>query len=154
MATNDGGPAFPCDSSQKQYPTQEGMSLRDWFAGQALVGIVGRIPVGSSSASRLVKIAYRYADMLLDERDRKQREVVAREHFASKKESFENCVQWAKANGLKDTRAVKAIGEAGISSFSQINREILEEVRNCGDRTIGLIFAWRNAALAKEVQRD
>lgn len=33
---DDGGPAFPCDSTNKQFPTQCGMSLRDWFAGQAL----------------------------------------------------------------------------------------------------------------------
>lgn len=32
--SNDGGPAFPNGIYQ------EGMSLRDWFAGQALVGIL------------------------------------------------------------------------------------------------------------------
>lgn len=40
---NDGGPAFPVTASTG-YPRdgvycRDGMSLRDWFAGQALVGI-------------------------------------------------------------------------------------------------------------------
>ena len=30
---NDGGPAFP--HAHEDYPFQHGMSLRDWFAGQA-----------------------------------------------------------------------------------------------------------------------
>jgi hypothetical protein len=30
----DGGFAFPCDSTNKQFPTQEGMTLRDYFASQ------------------------------------------------------------------------------------------------------------------------
>ncbi len=42
---DDGGPAFPCEgpfnpkfpASRYAYP---GMSLRDWFAGQALGGVV------------------------------------------------------------------------------------------------------------------
>lgn len=33
---NDGGPAFPVPYST----TQDGMSLRDWLAGQALQGIL------------------------------------------------------------------------------------------------------------------
>ena len=38
MATNDGGPAFPCAPEAYNYHRQ-GMSLRDWFAGQALAGM-------------------------------------------------------------------------------------------------------------------
>jgi hypothetical protein len=33
---NDGGPAFACASNNFDSP---GMSLRDWFAGQALAGL-------------------------------------------------------------------------------------------------------------------
>lgn len=39
----DGGPAFPRPYSEDEsvyYPDQEGMSLRDWFAGQAMQGII------------------------------------------------------------------------------------------------------------------
>lgn len=37
-AINDGGPAFPIPSGGQPQP---GMSLRDWFAGQALAGMLG-----------------------------------------------------------------------------------------------------------------
>ena len=38
MITNDGGPAFPCAAFAPSDDGifQAGMSLRDWFAGQAL----------------------------------------------------------------------------------------------------------------------
>lgn len=49
MKTDDGGPAFPRPISEDRthgdlfdgndmVPAQNGMSLRDWFAGQALAG--------------------------------------------------------------------------------------------------------------------
>lgn len=53
MATNDGGRAFPQHVLQLKADKQSslscnyGMSLRDWFAGQALAGAAG----GSSPAS-------------------------------------------------------------------------------------------------------
>ena len=42
---NDGGPAFPCGSydpttAAEQAPVVSGMSMRDWFAGQALQGVL------------------------------------------------------------------------------------------------------------------
>ena len=44
MSNNDGGQAFPTHpilyGSADQHMAQ-GMSLRDWFAGQALAGIMG-----------------------------------------------------------------------------------------------------------------
>jgi hypothetical protein len=38
MSKNDGGPAFPIETTATPYAP--GMSLRDWFAGQALAGIM------------------------------------------------------------------------------------------------------------------
>ena len=45
MTIIDGGPAFPrsegsSDARRSPKPNQADMSLRDWFAGQALVGIL------------------------------------------------------------------------------------------------------------------
>jgi hypothetical protein len=39
---NDGGPAYPQDLQGRRGddPQYQGMSLRDWFAGQALAGIM------------------------------------------------------------------------------------------------------------------
>ena len=36
MSTNDGGPAFPVPGNPATMP---GMTLRDWFAGQAMAGM-------------------------------------------------------------------------------------------------------------------
>lgn len=40
---DDGGPAFPSEVGGKTPPDQRsGMSLRDWFAGQAMAGLLAR----------------------------------------------------------------------------------------------------------------
>lgn len=74
-AVNDGGPAFPSEQgstpegcwNQSYTP---GMSLRDWFAGQALAGV---LPVckedtlgrGQSKAQVFAQRAYEIADAML-----------------------------------------------------------------------------------------
>ena len=43
MSTNDGGPAFPVPADhfeQRIHPDWRGMTLRDWFAGQAMAAMV------------------------------------------------------------------------------------------------------------------
>lgn len=55
---DDGGQAFPT--------THDGMSLRDWFAGMALQGILSGD--WSDSAESCVKKAYTAADMMIAER--------------------------------------------------------------------------------------
>lgn len=63
----DGGPAFPnfaVNLSGLKHE-QPGMTLRDWFAGQALAS------AGSSSldAVRIAKACYERADAMLAQRD-------------------------------------------------------------------------------------
>ena len=60
MTTNDGGPAFPSDYIPGT-ATTPGMTLRDWFAGQALTGAVqfGENP------RRLADRCYEIADAML-----------------------------------------------------------------------------------------
>jgi hypothetical protein len=78
---NDGGPAFPRPNSIEPNGTNswanDGMTLRDWFAGQALDAaidayIVGNGPtLGTDHLSRNVAAhAYRIADALIAERDK------------------------------------------------------------------------------------
>lgn len=75
MKKNDGGPAFPRPLSTDEHVNQcnvsmdqQGMFLRDWFAGQALAGYVasgdGDIAHGVLAAS-----CYKIADAMLDERN-------------------------------------------------------------------------------------
>ena len=59
----NGGSAFPYSFGQSAYG---GMSLRDWFAGQALKAI---IPIAENITVHVaVKLAYNYADVMIVER--------------------------------------------------------------------------------------
>ena len=76
----DGGPAFPqivaeihgqaTHSSDFGMP---GMSLRDWFAGQAMAAMISK-PLSGSVAIEVftatAESAYRFADAMLAERDK------------------------------------------------------------------------------------
>ena len=67
---NDGGPAFPRPSVYDPEDAifcmgQSGMSLRDWFAGQAMAGITSSSGFRPSTAA---KEAYAFADAMLEKR--------------------------------------------------------------------------------------
>lgn len=71
---NDGGPAFPTPENKFGEYTP-GLSLRDWFAGQALAGWLATYgPHDSHPADRegspelLAKDAYTLADAMLEAR--------------------------------------------------------------------------------------
>lgn len=67
---DDGGSAFPSPGIVFPQGTQqgayEGMSLRDWFAGQALAGAMAA--GGYGSAEKTSSMAYQAADAMLNER--------------------------------------------------------------------------------------
>lgn len=67
---NDGGPAFPHgDRGVNPYP---GMSLRDYFAAQALSGLCARIGYRpTSQPDELITTAYSLADAMIAECNRK-----------------------------------------------------------------------------------
>ena len=72
-ADKDGGPAFPSQEEDGGggYVTHRGMTLRDWFAGQALAGIMcsnGR-PTGDEAKALW---AYEMADAMLAAREKGQ----------------------------------------------------------------------------------
>lgn len=76
--TNDGGPAFPMSSGEEPRQNSithynEGMSLRDWFAGQALKMIVINDVSGRPENFRehYSKGAYAWADAMLAARKAK-----------------------------------------------------------------------------------
>lgn len=71
----DGGPAFPfkCQGPTTAPEFYYGMSLRDWFAGQALSNPDLSLTMDSSTATEAQRTAmrcYRYADAMLAERIR------------------------------------------------------------------------------------
>jgi len=67
---NDGGPAFPetrWDDKTRQEVQWCGMTLRDWFAGQALNGLLSD-PNTNGKPNQFADDAYRYADAMLKAR--------------------------------------------------------------------------------------
>jgi hypothetical protein len=73
---NDGGPAFPCEEqircNGEVIDTRKftGMTLRDWFAGQALAGLCASTDHESApSKGILADWAYQQADAMLAARE-------------------------------------------------------------------------------------
>lgn len=77
---SDGGPAFPTHledqfiqtpnggwgrAAEYGWESKPGMSLRDWFAGQALIGLLAH---GLANKEKIAGHAYDYADAMLAER--------------------------------------------------------------------------------------
>ena len=91
--TNDGGPAFPRkrslhrrdavdmsgapNSDYVQDPPQDGMSLRDWFAGQALPAIINgntefcKLGGKATALDSIATDCYKLADAMLAAREAK-----------------------------------------------------------------------------------
>ena len=65
--TANGGPAFP--GFEKGLPAP-GMTLRDYFAGQALAGLLGD-PNAGGEFSAYANDAYRFADAMIEMRGAK-----------------------------------------------------------------------------------
>ena len=69
---NDGGPAFPVQDLSKWQAS--GMSLRDWFAGKALIGLTSSIRACTDgedySPEQMAEYCYECADAMLAERDK------------------------------------------------------------------------------------
>lgn len=70
----DGGQAFPCaytvGPNDDLYPPNPGMSLRDWFAGQALVAYLSRPDSDESDYAETASYAYCAADAMIAERSK------------------------------------------------------------------------------------
>lgn len=72
---SNGGPAFPMPYSTDAHDApcnvtmaNEGMSLRDWFAGQVLVAVAGRAD-SVRSVEGVARVAYAIADEMLKMRN-------------------------------------------------------------------------------------
>ena len=55
-----------------QYPAQPGMSLRDWFAGKALSGMLADPDGGRASCKSIARSCYAVADAMMEAREAKQ----------------------------------------------------------------------------------
>ena len=62
---NHGGPAFPAQANREHY---RGMTLRDWFAGQAMSGYCINAETSMQEFRDIARDAYQQADAMLAER--------------------------------------------------------------------------------------
>lgn len=75
MAQSDGGPAFPVTDKRQtagsryaqEFVYHPGMSLRDYFAGQALVGLLACSEIIIGDENKYAESAYKYADAMVAE---------------------------------------------------------------------------------------
>lgn len=64
-------PAFPRTSTSFA-SNQDGMTLRDWFAGQVMAGLLASASAKAETWEEYAADAYEVADALLTERERGQ----------------------------------------------------------------------------------
>jgi hypothetical protein len=68
---NTGGPAYPTNNWEKMVPQStgyhEGMTLRDYFAAQAMQGLLAGTQ--TSDAGMIVRDSYRVADAMMKARE-------------------------------------------------------------------------------------
>lgn len=65
---NDGGPAFPRTGAAGHTSPQSGMTLRDWFAGQALPSLITAAIAAGISEGSAVTDSYAVADLMITAR--------------------------------------------------------------------------------------
>ena len=66
-----GGPAFPTLADNGHAMNQDGMTLRDWFAGKAMQGLIAKdIECGPEQVPIITASAYVMADAMLKERSK------------------------------------------------------------------------------------
>ena len=59
--------AFP--KSYSQYPTNDGMDLRDYFAAKAMQAMIGQCTNGNFDDFVIAEQAYQMADFMIEERN-------------------------------------------------------------------------------------
>lgn len=65
---NNGGPAFPYGQENHTERSSEGMTLRDYFAGQALAGMMAHDQTSSWQDYEVAGDCYVYADAMIKAR--------------------------------------------------------------------------------------
>ena len=71
--SNDGGPAFPFINDHTHPTTiNHGMTLRDYFAGQALAGFIAASTGRDVHSQPAARMCYQMADAMLAARERKE----------------------------------------------------------------------------------
>lgn len=136
---DNGGPAFPVPNDDRPgaYEAHPGMSLRDWFAGQALEKLMDdTLHLGREEEARMIAAnAYLFADAMVAERA-----VVRTEQVAMIKEGLAQ-IEAATAERLRRERQFNAM------------REVLARIVDIDDRDnrtdpdVAVSDEWRARAI-------
>lgn len=137
--------AFPVPMGQTD-ERQSGMSLRDWFAGKALCGMLADPDGGRASCKSIALSCYAVADAMMEARKDKKEP----DSYEARMSRTAHIYQWASTNGLENHRACNTLARAGIDSFDKITIAALSEVRNCGEKTVAVIMEWKARKEAKQ----
>ena len=131
---DSGGAAFPGSvrDNSKKLRRNPGMTLRDWFAGKAMVGLIAN-PQNSGSATVAAEIAYDIADAMIAARRCPASCVDASEHPADEH-------------------------QVGLMSASEAAPDVLSACPICGEmprigRTCSDVITWI-ACASCEIERD
>lgn len=66
MSANDGGRAFPRPATLNTFGQQDGMTLRQWYAGMVLAGMIANGGEFMSGKEREgTRVAFRHADAMI-----------------------------------------------------------------------------------------
>ena len=68
MSKDTGGPAFPAPAGVAHI-TEQGMTLRDYFAAKAMQGIISAWNTGMPPGQLTSEAAYQYADAMIKARN-------------------------------------------------------------------------------------
>ena len=136
--------AFPVPIGQTD-ERQWGMSLHDWFMGQALQGLLADSDT-CGSWTEIAVHAKDIADAMLEARKDKKEP----DSYEARMSRTAHIYQWASTNGLENHRACNTLARAGIDSFDKITISALSEVRNCGEKTVAVIMEWKARKEAKQ----
>jgi hypothetical protein len=72
--TNDGGQAYPTDGYYlgecSKEPSWHGMSLREWYAGMALHGVMSDMEGVFTEPEKVAEYCFKYADAMIKEREK------------------------------------------------------------------------------------
>ena len=68
----DGGPAFP-RIANLSIQQMDGMTLHEYYAGQAIIGLMMRSDIGTVSYQERAEWADRQADAMIERRDKARR---------------------------------------------------------------------------------
>ena len=139
--TDDGGQAFPSPAVEGHHPQQPGMTLRDWFAGQALVGILGSrngflVDVGTQTAPDW---AYQVADGMIAHR-------AARKGSAELSESIDVLDLSTRAWNVLDRLGCKTVGD--VTRLDEMDLICARGSGKTCRREIGRKLAQRGLSLA------